>query len=218
MPTITNPISLGTLTDATLTGAGVYDTLMRAQKAHLDEEFKGGRIKGSEYATVYLGAMQAVLNAAIQFTLQKDASTFAARKAEAEVLLVEQQTINAGQEFKVLVAQECKLKAEFDVLQEQKLKTAAETTLMNQRILTEKAQTTSIGVDADSVVGRQKALYAAQTSGYQRDAEQKAADLMIKTWATRRTTDEATVADATNMLNDTAVGRAVTKMLNGIQA
>ena len=83
---------------------------------------------------------------------------------------------------------------------------------------TEKAQTTALGVDADSVIGKQKALYGAQTSGFTRDAEQKAADLMTKTWMARRTTDEATVADGVNMLNDAAVGRAVNKLLSGVGA
>lgn len=132
--------------------------------------------------------------------------------------LVEQQTENALAEHAVLVAQECKLRAEYDNLLEAKIRSAAETALLNQKLVTEKAQTTAMGVEADSVIGRQKALYGAQTDGYKRDAEQKAADLMIKSWATRRTTDEGTVADATNMLYDQAIGRAVNKLLTGVGA
>jgi hypothetical protein len=70
----------------------------------------------------------------------------------------------------------------------------------------------------DSVVGRQKALYQAQTDGFTRDAEQKAAKLLVDTWSVRRTTDEGTVADGTNMLNDATVGRAITKLLDGVGA
>jgi len=219
------PITLPELTQATMDGTGVFDTLMRAMKAHVEREYRDGRIKGTDYATVYLGAMQSVLDSSLRFLLEKDQANLQAEKIKAEVelaaaqkALVEQQVLNAVVENAVLVAQECKLKAEFDLIKEQVLKSAAETELLNQKLLTEKAQVTALGVDPDSVVGRQKALYAAQTNGYERDAEQKAADLMIKSWATRRTTDEATVADSTNMLYDQAVGRAVTKLLNGIGA
>lgn len=218
MSSAVTPITVAALTTATLDGAGVFDTLMRANKEHLEAEFKAGRIKGADYANVYLGSLQSVLAASVQFLLERDKSTLQAEKTKAEIALLDQQLLNAVTENTVLVAQECKLRAEYDATLEQKLRTAAETSLLNQKILTERAQTQAVGVDDNSVVGRQKKLYEAQTSGFTRDAEQKAADLLIKTWATRRTTDEATQANATNMLDDTAVGRAVTKLLNGIQA
>ena len=275
------PITLNDLTLATLDGTGVFDVLMRANKAHLEAEYSKNRIKGSEYATVYLGSLEAVLNAALQFLLQKDKIALEAQlieqqillaqveviKANAQVLqtqaqteLVKQQTANALAELAILQAnalkipaeiahlqaqtamvdqqkanlvlealnipkqgavldgQKCKLDAEFDLLKTTNLKTAEEQALLAWKTTTEKAQTTALGVDADSVIGKQKALYGAQTSGFTRDAEQKAADLMTKTWMTRRTTDEATVADGVNMLNDAAVGRAVNKLLSGVGA
>ncbi len=219
------PVTLPELTTAQVSGTGVFDTLMRAQKEHLEQEYKAGRIKGSDYATVYLGSMQATLNGAIQFLLEKDKASLAAEKVQAEIALVgaqkalvEQQTLNAVAEHAVLVATECKLRAEWDLLRENVLKAASEIALLNQKLLTEKAQTTALGVDEDSVIGRQKALYGAQTQGYARDAEQKAADLMFRSWATRRTTDEATVADATNKLADVYVGRAMDKLLTGVGA
>ena len=275
------PITLNDLTLATLDGTGVFDVLMRANKAHLEAEYSKNRIKGAEYATVYLGSLEAVLNSALQFLLQKDKIALEAQlieqqillaqveviKANAQVLqtqaqteLVKQQTANAlaelailqanalkipaeiahlqaqtamvGQQTSNLVAealnipkqgavldgQKCKLDAEFDLLKTTNLKTAEEIALLAWKTTTEKAQTTSLGVDDNSVIGKQKALYGAQTSGFTRDAEQKAADLMAKTWMARRTTDEATVADGVNMLNDAAVGRAVNKLLSGVGA
>lgn len=213
------------LTQASLDGTGVFDVLMRANKAHLESEFAKGRIKGPEYATVYLGSLESVMTTALQFLLQKDQASLQAQliskqieKLDKEIDLVVQQTANAAIEAEVLHAQKCKLQAEFDVLLQSKLKTAAEVTLLAQKTQTEKAQTVGVGVDADSVIGRQKALYQAQTDGFQRDAEQKAAKLMVDSWNVRRTTDEGTVADGTNMLYDPAVGRAVNKLLQGVGA
>ena len=225
MATYIAPSALAELTTATLDGAGVFDTLMRANKAHLEAEYTKGRIKGSEYATVYLGSLEAVMNAALQFLLQREKSMAEialveaqTAKVNAEILLVEQQRLNAVIEATVLTAQKCKLDAEFDVLMQTKLKTAQETELLLWKVNTEKAQTIALGVDDNSVVGKQKLLYAAQTTGFARDAEQKAAKLMVDSWSVRRTTDEATVADAVNVLNDAAIGRAVNKLLTGVGA
>ena len=359
------PITLNDLTLATLDGTGVFDVLMRANKAHLEAEYSKNRIKGSEYATVYLGSLEAVLNSALQFLLQKDKIALEAQLIEQQILLaqvevikanaqvaqteaqtelVRQQTANALAELEiiranalkipaemdhlqaqtlmvnqqtsnvaaealnipkqgalidaqalntskqaalvekeilvkteqvliakeelkvavakllnlpkegilldkqaldivaktsmtdqqkanlvleadnipkqgaVLVSQKCKLDAEFDLLKTTNLKSAEEQALLAWKTTTEKAQTTALGVDDNSVIGKQKGLYTAQTDGFKRDAEQKAADLMAKTWMARRTTDEATVADGVNMLNDAAVGRAVNKLLSGVGA
>lgn len=310
------PITLNDLTLATVDGTGVFDVLMRANKAHLEAEYSKNRIKGAEYATVYLGSLEAVLNAALQFLLQKDKIALEAQlieqqillaqveviKANAQVLqtqaqteLVKQQTANALAELAILQAnalkipaeithlqaqtamvgqqtenldaellnipkqgivldkqaldivakttmttqqtsnlvaealnipkqgavldgQKCKLDAEFDLLKTTNLKTAEEQALLAWKTTTEKAQTTALGVDDNSVIGKQKLLYTAQTEGFNRDAEQKAAKVMVDSWNVRRTTDEGTVADSTNMLNDAAVGRAVNKLLSGVGA
>lgn len=302
MTVILTPITLPQLTEATTTGSGVFDVLMKATKAHLEQEFTQGRIKGAEYATVYLGSLEAVMQNALQFLLQKDKVALDAElvkqqvelakadllikqveleKTRAELTILEKtvlktgaevalltaqadteraklplmaaqvdreranitmvvaqeamerartamtgaqtslinaQTANEALQGKVLIAQECKLRAEYDVLLSTDLKTKGETSLLLWKTNTEKAQTLALGVDDNSVIGKQKALYGAQTDGFKRDAEQKAAKLLADTWSVRRTTDEATVADATNKLNDATVGRAIEKLLSGIGA
>ena len=77
---------------------------------------------------------------------------------------------------------------------------------------TEKAQILGLGVDADSVIGRQKALYSAQTSGYSRDAEQKATKIMMDHWAVKRTTNEGEPSP----INDSNITAAANKLLAGI--
>lgn len=206
------------LSQATLEGTGTFDILMQAVKAHLDSEFTKGRIKGPEYATVYLGSVEMAMKHSLDFLLQKRKNSLEADLITEQIALVTQQVLNAIAENDVLVAQKCKLEAEFDLTQAQTLRTNEELALLTQKTATERAQTLSTGVDADSVVGKQKALYAAQTTGFTRDAEQKVAKLMADTWSVRRTTDEATVADGTNLLNDATVGRAITKMLDGVGA
>lgn len=216
--TAPTPITLADLSTATVDGTGVFDVLMRAQKAHLDEEFTKGRMKGAEYAQAYLGGLQATLQAATQFLLERDKAAQAAALTEAQTRLVEQQILNAQKENARLDAEICKLQAEFDLTVQTKLRAIEETTLTTWKTNTEKAQTIALGVDADSVVGKQKALYGAQADGFTRDAEQKVAKIMVDSWNVRRTTDDATVADGVNNLNDAAVGRAVVKLLTGVGA
>jgi hypothetical protein len=70
-------ISLLTLSDATTVGTGNaatdgtgnFDKLMKVVTLHVEKQFTDGRITGTDYATVYLGALQSTLAQAVSFTL-----------------------------------------------------------------------------------------------------------------------------------------------------
>ena len=137
-------------------------------------------------------------------------------KLVADTAMVAQQTLNATTERDVLLSQICKLQAEYDVLMQSKAKTLAENELLTQKVLTERAQISSVGVDENSITGKQVKLYGAQADGFKRDAEQKAAKIMVDTWNVRRTTDEGTPFDGNNKLADVYIGQAVQKLLTGV--
>lgn len=216
-------LAIADLTTVVVEGTGIFDVLMRANKAHLDAEFRANRIKGAEYATVYLGTLQPVLQTAMAFLVQNQEAAQKALLMAQQLELLKEQTANAVLEGKVLVATECKLRAEYDLTMANVIKAGSENAFVLQKKATEQAQTVAAGVDADSVVGRQKALYAGQTAGFQRDAEQKAAQILVETWKVRRTTDEVTVAGvdplrpnaANNRLGDADIGLAVSKLMAG---
>jgi hypothetical protein len=282
----TDFIDLKDLTHATLEGQGMFDVLMRVNKLHLEQEFKQQRIKGSEYATVYLGSLDTVLRTSLEFVLQRNKIDQETRLLEkqielaqveldkglASIALINQQKANALAEWQVitntalkvteetamvvqqkanlvdalltsakerlktdqeianLVLQGLQVTAQTDMVTQQKLnlidelttatkqrlKLDAEVALLTQKKLTETAQIDPTGVSVSSVIGKQNSLYQAQAEGFVRDAEQKATEILVKTWNVRRTTDEATVADGTNKLNDATIGAAVTKLLAGI--
>jgi len=90
MPTITNATltqgSSLTVTNNVVTGTGAFDDLMEAVNIHLEAQFNLGRITGSDYATVYLGAMQSALQQSVAFTLGLE-------KTNAEVTLINQKEI-----------------------------------------------------------------------------------------------------------------------------
>lgn len=66
-------IDLTHLTDATSAsnGAGVYDVLMRAAGRHVEKQYADNRLSGTEYASVYLGVMQATLAESVKFLLNE---------------------------------------------------------------------------------------------------------------------------------------------------
>ncbi|MCD1628468.1 hypothetical protein [Marinobacter shengliensis] len=227
-------VTLEQLTTSTVDGSGVFDKLMQAVEAHIDQEFKKNRIKGPEYATVYLGALQSTLDQSIQFLLNKDEATIKAKQLElmdaqiaeinARTGLLQQQATNAGKEGLVLDKQVDKLAAEILLIANQDLKTVAETALLEQKTETELAQvsgTLSNGmfIAENSVLGRQIQLYKNQAAGFLRDAEQRAAKIMTETFSVRHSMDaNGTPATINNKLTDAYIGQAITKLLQGIEA
>jgi len=65
-------IELEDLTTVALDGTGVFDELMKTVKLHVHDEWAEGRIKGADYATLYLGSIQAVLSQSVEFLLRRD--------------------------------------------------------------------------------------------------------------------------------------------------
>ena len=64
-------ISFDKVTNATTVtdGTGYFDVLMGTLKLHIAEEWNEGRIKGTDYANVYLGMLQSAIQSAQQFAL-----------------------------------------------------------------------------------------------------------------------------------------------------
>lgn len=69
-----------------VTGDGVLDDIMELITSHLDAQYALGRITGTEYATVYLGAMQAAIEQSVALLLGME-------KTNAEVALLAQKEI-----------------------------------------------------------------------------------------------------------------------------
>jgi hypothetical protein len=92
----------------------------------------------------------------------------------------------------------------------------AQTNLYIQKKATELAQTVSTPA-ANSVMGVQNALMVKQTENYDRDAEQKAAKIMIDTWNVRRNQDPSTAEMlVANRLREEDIGIAVGALLSGL--
>ena len=55
-------------------GTGIFDVLMSAVNKNIESQFNKGRIAGADYATAYIGAMNAVLAQSIEYVMKEKVS------------------------------------------------------------------------------------------------------------------------------------------------
>lgn len=219
LPDIT-PVTVDDITQGSVTGTGIFDKLMATVAAQLRAEFQADRITKSDYGQVYVSALNNTLGQAIQFLLTKDQAALQAATlaAQYEKIALEKDILELQKQQ--LTLQLAQLEQQTLLIQSQILTDAAQRALINQKIVTEVAQTqdtptsnTSTGYSG--VVGKQNDLYAAQTTGFTRDAEQKAAKLALDILATQLSTDDSMTVANTNM-HPAAIGALVQKLATGI--
>lgn len=155
----------------------------------------------------------------IKLTVEGELLTLEKTKTTAEVALINAQILNAAKQLEIATAQLVNLPKEGLLLDKNAAKTQEETTFLSQRIKSEKAQ---ILDDVDNaavtgILGRQRALYEAQSNGFVREAEFKVMKAMMDIYTINKTVDEFNVTgDNNNKLHPTAIGNAVTKCFAGI--
>lgn len=198
-------VDIKDLTSGTLDGTGSFDVMMRVIALHLDQQFKAQRITGNEYADTYLKAMQLAVQAGVQFTLENT-------KTATELALIEAQTRAVEEDILLKQLQRVQLQAQIDMIPDQKALLhaqvdgeEAQVRLVDQKIITEKSQTDPSLVVAGSLVDSQTKVYQKQAAGFDRDAEQKAAELYLKPFLTAVGTEAVvwdTVAPASGLSGD----------------
>lgn len=91
-----------------------------------------------------------------------------------------------------------------------------QTALYAQKLITEKAQVDATNVLPGSVLYLQNQQLEAQTKGYARDAEQKAAKILIDTWTVRYNSDPDGNHQNLPWLSDENISLSVVKLLSGV--
>ena len=233
-------VDITDLTHASVEGNGVFDVLMRAVNAHLQKEWSANRLKGTEYSTVYLGALESTMNASLQFLLARD-------KTNAELDILKQQLINLKVDEANAIKQGLQLTAQTSLTTKQELQVVAETlnvpkqgqlidaqkdvqvqqklnleaqklnipkegALVDAQIaLTDQKKLTEI--DALLTATAQRSVLTAQATGFKRDSEQKAAEIMIRGFSVVATTNEMDTSAASGYgISTTNVAAALTKL------
>ena len=206
------PLTIDDITSGSVTGTGIFDKLMATVAAQLQSEFQADRITKSDYGQVYVSALNATLAQAIQFLLTKDQAAIQAATLVTQLELLELQKAQLQLQNEKLALEKLQTEQQTLLIASQVLTDAAQRGLIEQKTITETAQTQD---GYAGIVGQQKALYAAQTTGFTRDAEQKAAKLALDILATQLSTDDSMTVENTNM-HPAAIGAMVQKLCDGI--
>ena len=111
--TITNLTSnIATSSANVVTGDGIFDDLMETVTAHLDAQYVLGRITGTQYAEVYLGALQSALSQAVAYTLGQETTNAQVLQILAQTSLIGQQELTEVEQTTLVTAQELKVDAD----------------------------------------------------------------------------------------------------------
>ena len=151
-------VTNGVVTNEEWGGTGVFDKLVAAFNDNIEIQFNKGRIKGTDYANVYLGGMQAILAQSIQFAIQE-------QDLNDRLLTSEKQRE--------------KLEEEIDLLQTQD--SEAILNGANDRLL--KTSQTSLVTKQGVTEDKKALLVERQTKGFDDDAKQKLLKQALDSWS-----------------------------------
>lgn len=106
-------------------GTGVVDVLMESIKLHLKEQYEEDRIIGPEFAQVFLGSLQSIIQQSIAFVLQE-------QEAGKKVDLIDQQILSEQENVDLIRAKTAQAYAEVAYLEG---KNTRENLLNNKQLL-----------------------------------------------------------------------------------
>jgi hypothetical protein len=158
--------------------SGFFVELMTSINAYVKGEFDSGRITGTEYATVYLGAMQSAIAQSVQYASQKATSDAQVALLTAQKLQVEAETLNVPKQGSLLDAEITKFNTEVSLTQAKILTEAAQpdavkatTDLTRAKVATEVSNRASLAA--------QTVLYKTQAAAFKGKQSLDAVSKMI---------------------------------------
>jgi hypothetical protein len=98
----------------TVTGDGIFDTLMETATKHLLAQFESNRIRQEDYANAYIHIYEVTLQAALKAWLEKDLVAAQIRQTEAGTAKIEAETAHTIAEMEMIQPQIAKIEAETD--------------------------------------------------------------------------------------------------------
>ena len=156
--------NISELTSGKLGGNGTFDIIMGAVNAHIDHQFKLGRIRGTDYANTYIQAMQMALQQASSYAIAK-------AKLPLELQQLEAQNHKIATDIAVMTKQG----ALYDA---QTLQTMAQTGQTKQQTDLIKEQTRKEVYETDFVLPKQLQQTDAQIAQLTKDTQLKEYELV----------------------------------------
>lgn len=95
----------GTLVNNEWVGTGIFDKLMDAVNKNIESQYLKGRISGTNYAEVYLAAIQSVVAQSVQYILQERVTEANVDNLQSQNLLSNIQMIEAKAKNRIALNQ-----------------------------------------------------------------------------------------------------------------
>ena len=168
-------------------GSGVFDKLMAAVNKNIKIQYDEGKIKGVDYANVYMGSLQTVLQQSIEFVLRE-------KLVEAQIEGIKMDNIVKEFEIEVKIPKELELLnkqvelAEQEVLvkkeQVEQLKAQTEQAVAQTALLTRQQLELELNGVADRASKEaQTSLYIRQEKGFDDNKNQKLFEAQMNAWS-----------------------------------
>lgn len=177
------------IVSGTVTGDGIFDTLMETAAKHLLAQFESNRIRQEDYANAYIHIYEVTLQAALKAWLEKDLVAAQIRQTEASTAKIEAETAHTIAEMEMIQPQIDKLEAETAKTEAELQLIPKQIELMTAQIASENAKVALAEKQKDLVTAQtaseagKKALYKRQIEGFDEDFKHKLIKVMMDSWA-----------------------------------
>lgn len=151
------------LTEGTVDGNGTFDVLMKAFKAHLTEEFEGGRITGDQYTKAYIELTAAAMGNAVQFTLGKEQAYWQAVLVQNQAKRAEVDAVTARVQLETAKTQGETIFAQLKTALAQYSLTKMQIGVAETDVLVKQSQKAQMDYQVSDVLPAQKKLLEEQT-------------------------------------------------------
>lgn len=161
--------------EGTVTGDGIFDTLMETATKHLAVQYETNRIRKEDYADAYIHIYEVTLQAALKAWLEKDLVAAQIRNAEAQTAKLEADTAKTKADT-IKIEEETKLlPVQLELAQAQLANEAAKLEIAREQLKLVAAQ-----VESEKA---KRALYKRQIEGFDEDYKHKILKVMMDSWA-----------------------------------
>lgn len=125
-------------------GTGIFDVLFRKVTNEVEGQFTKGYLKGSEYAEVYLGAIQSTLQQSLQFLLSRDELNMKlqlldlekqAQAINVEKLKIDKEILLLNKD--IVGLQKLEMDAKLDLMELEKITVGKQQTMLDKQIASE---------------------------------------------------------------------------------
>ena len=177
-------------------GTAIFDVLMKAVNENINIQFEQNRITGSDYATVYLGAIETCIKEATNLLLQKAIADKEIEVKQAQILQIQEET---------------KLKAAQAIAYP--LQSAKDLEVKTKELGVKQAQTDKL-IDDLLTAAKQRELYARQITGFDDNKYQKLFESQLSSWGLMFSSGMLT--EKPSIITGDKVSQLYTKLTTGI--